>query len=160
MSGIQLNNFMKRFLLALGVFITVHVNAQIREYSFTQVDSLQKVEKRNVVVYMHTRWCKYCQKMDQTTFKNDSLTTILNQKFYFVSFDIEEQEEVMFKGHLYRFKPTGLRTGIHELADKFSQFDDELAYPSICILDFNQEIIAKHNEYIAANDLLLALKKL
>jgi thioredoxin-related protein len=151
---------MKEFLLALGVFITVNVSAQIKEYSFTQVDSLQKVEKRNVVVYMHTRWCRYCQKMDQITFTNDSVIDVLNKKFYFVSFDVEEQSEVVFKGHLYRFKPTGLRTGIHELADKFSQFDDELAYPSICILDFNQEIIAKHNEYIVAKDLLLAFNKL
>ena len=151
---------MKRFLLAVGVFITVNVNAQIKEYSFTQVDSLLKVEQRNVVVYMHTKWCKYCQKMDQVTFKNDSVANVLNQKFYFVNFDLEEQDEVIFKGHLYRFKPTGLRTGIHELADKFSQFDDELAYPSICILDYNQEIIAKHNEYIGPDQLMSALKKL
>jgi thioredoxin-related protein len=149
---------MKCFLLVVGVFISLSASAQIKEYSFSQIDSLQKVEQRHVVVYMHTSWCKFCQKMELTTLKDDSLITLLNQKFYFVSFDVEKQSEVTFKGHVYRFKPTGLRTGIHELADKFSQFDDELAYPSICVLDYNHEVMAKHNEYIAPEDLILALK--
>ena len=36
-------------------------HAQPRRVSFAELDSLQRVEQRNVLVFIHTDWCKYCQ---------------------------------------------------------------------------------------------------
>jgi len=33
-----------------------------------KVDSLQKVEQRPMIVFIHTNWCKYCQMMAKSSF--------------------------------------------------------------------------------------------
>ena len=70
--------------------------SQIKIIQFEQIDSLQRIEKRNVAVFIHTDWCKYCQTMQNTTFKNDSIIKVLNNKFYFIDLNAEEKRNVIF----------------------------------------------------------------
>ncbi len=69
---------------------------QINEVRFEQLDSVQKTEKRPVVVFLHTSWCKYCGTMKNTTFKNDEAINVLNQKFYFISLNVEEKQGILW----------------------------------------------------------------
>ena len=59
-------------------------NAQ-QLYSFQEVDSLQQLSPRPVMVFVHTDWCKYCLMMEETTFKNEELIRELNLNFYCVN---------------------------------------------------------------------------
>ncbi len=134
--------------------------AQIKTTQFEQLDSLLKEEKRPVVVFLHTSWCTYCSTMKNTTFINEGVVELLNQKFYFVSLDIEEKNDISFRGHTFKYKPTGSTTGVHELAEQLGTINGELAYPGTCFLNADCEIIYQREGYIQSKELLNILKKI
>lgn len=134
--------------------------SQMKTYSFEQIDSLQKIEKRNVVVFIHTDWCKYCQTMQNTTFKNDSIIYKLNTQFYFIDLNAEQKENIVFNGRTFKYKPTGTNTGIHELAEQLATVDNQEAYPTLCFLNSNKEIIFQYYQFINSTDLSTLLTRL
>jgi thioredoxin-related protein len=142
------------FLQAQSLF------AQIKTVRFEQIDSLQKIEKRNVVVFIHTDWCKYCQTMQNTTFKNDSIIYKLNTQFYFIDLNAEQKENIVFNGRTFKYKPTGTNTGIHELAEQLATEDIQVAYPTLCFLNSNKEIIFQYYQFINSTDLSTLLTRL
>lgn len=146
-------------ILAISCIKPVSVAAQPMVYTFGQIDSLQRVEKRNVVVFIHTDWCKFCRMMEQTTFKNTELVSTLNRQFYFVSLDAEQRRDISFNGRTFRYKPSGANTGIHELAVELGTIDGQVSYPGICILNPGYEIVFSYNQFLSAADVLLVLQR-
>jgi thioredoxin-related protein len=149
-------------ILILGsIFLLPNILfSQIRIYEFEQVDSLNKNEKRNIVVFIHTDWCKYCQAMQNTTFKNDSIINKLNNEFYFIELNAEEKRDITFGNHTFKYKPTGANTGIHELAEQLATVENKVSYPTLCFLNFDNEIIFQYNQFINAKDLQIILKRI
>ncbi|TAD81041.1 MAG: thioredoxin family protein [Bacteroidetes bacterium] len=145
-------------LLGLGWCAAAH--AQPRSYRFEQIEALQKVEKRKVLIFFHADWCRYCAIMQNTTFKNDSVVQLLNKKFYFIDFDGESTDSVAFNGHIFRYKPTGVGTGIHELAEQLATVKGKVAYPTLCFLNAENEIEYQQNSFLTASELLAMLKSL
>jgi uncharacterized protein YyaL (SSP411 family) len=146
--------------LILGILFPLTVFSQIISQSFEQLASLQKTQNRFVVVFIHTDWCKYCQAMKNTTFKDKEIAALLNQNFWFVDLNAEEKSDITYNGQTYKFRPTGNNTGIHELGEKFTMPNGEAAYPSISILNPDFEIIFQHNQFLSINDLRLLLNNL
>jgi thioredoxin-related protein len=146
-------------LLLICVLGAQSLFAQIRQVTFEQLDSLQKSEKRPVVVFLHTSWCKYCTAMKNTTFKNKEVQALLNQSFYFVSFDAEEKRAKVFRGHSFKFRPAGPTTGIHELAEQFHSVNGTSAYPGTFFLNADYEIIYQREGFIQKKEFLDILKK-
>lgn len=134
--------------------------SQIKTYQFEQIDSLQKIEKRNIAVFVHTDWCKYCQTMQNTTFKNDNVVKLLNEKFYFIDLNAEQKKDIVFNERTFKFEPTGLNTGIHELAEQLATVDNQVVYPTLCFLNSNNEIIFQYNQFINSKDISTILTRL
>lgn len=134
--------------------------AQIRMCQFEQIDSLQKIEKKNIVVFIHTDWCKYCQKMQNTTFKNESIIKLLNNKFYFIALNGEEKRNITFNKHIFKYKPTGTNTGTHELAEQLGTFDTKISFPTLCVLNADFEIVFQYPQFISTIDLKRILSQL
>lgn len=132
--------------------------AQLKTYTFPQIDSLQKINPRTIVIFIHTDWCVYCQSMKQITFKKEEVWKILNEKFWFASLDAEEKKEIFFNGHTFKYKPTGNNTGMHELAEQLVIDPKKAAYPAISVLNNQYEIIFQSNEYLSAVDFLSILQ--
>lgn len=86
-------------------------------YTFEKIERLQKIEERPIVVFIYTDWCKYCFAMKKNTFTNNKIIEKLNTSFYFIMLDAEYKKDIIFYDHTFRYKPTGLNTGIHELAE-------------------------------------------
>jgi thioredoxin-related protein len=147
-------------LIGISFLIPIASFSQITSYKFEQLDSLQKAEKRNVAVFIHTNWCKYCHTMQNTTLKNDSIIEQLNKKFYFINLNAEQKKDIVFNGHTFKYKPTGINTGIHELAEQLATIDNKVAYPTICFLNANNEIIFQYDQFINSTDLDIILKRL
>lgn len=144
-------------LLKIGALLPITFYAQVNTYEFEQLDSLQKI-KKNVVVFIHTDWCKYCQAMKQTTFKADNVISKLNTDFYFVELNAEEKRTIYFNGHMFKYLATGANTGMHELAEQLGRVDGETIYPTICVLNADNEIIYQHTQFINSRGLLEILK--
>jgi thioredoxin-related protein len=134
--------------------------SQIKQYKFEQIDSLQKIEKKVVVVFIYTDWCRYCEAMKQTTFKNRDIINTLNDNFYFISLDAEEKQSIAFHNSIFHYKPTGNQTGINELAAQLGSVNGQISFPGICFLNADNEIIYQHNEFLSARDLKSILTQL
>jgi thioredoxin-related protein len=66
--------------------------------SLEEAQELAKEEPRNVIVDMYTDWCGWCKKMDRTTFVDQEVAELANQKFYAVKINAESLEKINFKG--------------------------------------------------------------
>lgn len=152
----------KKGILLFGISLMIWCNsfAQVHSYEFEQLDSLQQVESKNVIVFLHTDWCQYCKAMQNTTFKNENIIRSLNTKFYFIKFDGEEKRKVTFKGHVFQYRPTGNGVGSHELALELASKNGQVTYPTICILNHDNEIIFQNSGFLNAKELKGILDKL
>lgn len=134
--------------------------SQLNIYKFEQVENLQKIEKRTVAVFIHTDWCKYCQLMQNKTFKHDSIINKLNNYFYFIDLNAEEIRDISFNKKILKYKPTGTNTGIHELAEQLANINNKVVYPTLCFLNDKNEIIFQYIQFINAKDLQIILTRL
>ena len=149
----------KIFILLVFFWLIPSSFAQLKTYSFEEVEQLSKVNPKPIVVFIHTSWCKYCKIMENTTFKNTAVITILNEHFYFISFDAETKEAILFNQHTFRFHPTGTNTGIHELATAFATINNQVIYPTVTILTSNYTIAFQQHSYIPSKAFLEILEK-
>ncbi len=132
------------------------VYKKINTYSFEQLDSLQKIENRKVLVFVYADWCKYCLFMEDKTFKNNKVIDKLNEEYYFVTLNTEYKEDITYNNHTFKFIYTGINLGIHEMVLELVKINNEVNYPSICILDKNN-IIFNHCGYLKPEDILSIL---
>jgi thioredoxin-related protein len=149
-----------RISLSLLLCITLSTNqsaAQLTTYRFEQIDSLLKVEKRTVMIFIHTDWCQFCQAMKNTTFKNEEIIQKLNTEFYVVYLNAEEKRNIRFNGNIFRYKPTGANTGIHELAEKLATENRTVTYPTLCFLNQKLEIVFRYTQFASSKQLNLIL---
>jgi thioredoxin-related protein len=153
---------MKLFLVLLaGCFWYPAISfAQLKPVEPEQIDSLQKAEKRIVVIFIHTDWCKYCQAFKNTTLTDKNVTEQLNNKFYFISFNAEEKRVVNFNRQKFHYKPTGSNTGIHQFAEQLALVEDTISYPAFCFLNPAFEIIYQTTDFKSKSDFLDLLKKM
>jgi len=154
-------NILQRYVIKclLTVFILQPFCSlgQIKTYSFNQIDSLQKIEKKTVVVFIHTNWCKFCAAMFSTTFKQEDVIKKMNKDFYFIELDAEEKKTITLNSYHFKNKQTGANTGIHELAEHLATIDKTISYPTLCFLNEKYEIIYQQKDYVNAKYLLAIL---
>jgi len=154
-----MKNSLQKLMLVAVIFLPLSVFAQLQSYSFTQLDSLQKTEKKNIVVFIHTDWCRYCQAMKNTTLKDERVVKLLNEYFMFTDLNAEEKQDVVFTGHTFKYKPTGSNTGIHELAEQLGAIKGKVSYPVLCILNADYEIIFQYDQFISSDNMLNVLNE-
>lgn len=148
---------LSRLISVLLLFYSSVLIGQIQSYTFEEIDSLQQVSPKNVLVFIHTDWCKYCQSMEHSTFVDDEVIILMNDSFRFVRLNGEEKKKITFHGRLFKYKPTGRNTGVHELAEQLGTQNKKLSYPSLCILNSKYEIIFQYDQFISATELLRVL---
>lgn len=150
----------KNYIILLLLFFAFPIFGQIKSYSFSEVERLNKIAPKPIVVFIHTSWCKYCKLMENSTFKNQETIQIVNENFYFVSLDAEEKADITFLNHTFTFKPTGQNTGIHELATELATINNEVVYPTITILGNNYSILFQKHSFTNEKELKTILQKL
>lgn len=135
------------------LFSSLTAFSQLKYYSFEQIDSLQKAEKRNVAVFIHTDWCSYCQAMKNVSLKDREVIESLNRDYWFIFFNAEEKKNIRFNNQVFKYRPTGNNVGIHELAEQLGTIENKIAYPVLCILNPDYEIIFQYDQYLTPEDL-------
>lgn len=143
------------------IILTANQNfAQLKMHSFEQAEKLSKTAPKSFVIFIHTDWCKFCKMMENTTFKDMALIDKLNQDFYFISFNAEEKNDIIFNENTFRFKPKGNHSGIHELAAILADKNGSIAYPTLTILNPDYSIAVQLQSYINSSKLLQILGKI
>ena len=74
--------------------------------------------------------------------------------------DAEGEEDITYRGHTFRFRPTGRNTGVHELAEQLGTIDGQLNYPTLVALNTSNEIVFQYGGLMDAKELLAVLEAL
>lgn len=153
---------MKKRLFILLIFFWAIPSgfAQLKTHTFEEAEQLAVKKPKPFVIFTHTSWCKYCKLMENSTFKNPEIISILNDSFYFVTLDAEDKKNITFNKHSFQYKPTGTNTGIHELATALATSNNQVTYPTLTILDPDYSILFQQASYLKAQDLLDILEKI
>ncbi|MEO6176055.1 MAG: thioredoxin fold domain-containing protein [Flavobacterium circumlabens] len=152
---------MKKLTLIIFFFGTTSTGfCQLKSSSFEEVDSLQHIQKRKIIVFIHTDWCQFCQRMKRTTFKNQEIIQKLNSDFYYVDFNAGEKRAITFNNQVFKYQPSGNNVGVHELALQLGTVNNQIVYPVLCVLNEKNEIILQYNNYLGPKDFNLLLEKL
>ena len=150
----------KLFILFFLLGITSAGFCQLKSRTFEEIDSLQQIQKRKIVVFIHTDWCQFCQRMKTSTFKNPEIIKKLNSDFYFIDFNAEEKRDISFNNQIFKYKPSGNNVGVHELALQLGTINNQIVYPVLCVLNEKNEIIFQYSNYLSAKDFKFLLEKL
>ena len=146
------------WMLSFTLCFLLSMEAPAQTVAFAELSQLQAIENRPVIVFIHTRWCRYCSAMKNSLLNNKSILELIKRKFYLVMLDGEEKNSIRFAGHNFHYKPTGTDTGTHDLATKLGTVDGQVSYPSFCFLNENDEIIHQHAGFLDPGSLLNLLK--
>jgi thioredoxin-related protein len=106
--------------------------------SIEEAAEKNKTEPRKILIDVYTDWCGWCKRMDQTTFKDPTIVKYVNETYYAVKFDAEQQKDIDFKGKKYEFVRAGGR-GYHELAAEW--LNNRMGYPTMVFLDEEMNVI-------------------
>ncbi|MFZ9955096.1 MAG: DUF255 domain-containing protein [Flavobacteriales bacterium] len=102
--------------------------------NFNQLDKLQQIQKKPVLVDVYTDWCGWCKQLDITTYADPNIVNYVNSAFYAVKFNAETRDSITYKGKKYYNRGQGTRS-THELAVYL--MGQQLSYPTTIFL--NQE---------------------
>ena len=152
----------KRLLIvwAMLFFTALISRAQLRAHRFEELDSLQKISPKPVLVFIQTSWCRYCAQMKLSTLKNKQVIQLLNNSFYFISFNAEQKEPIYFVNNRFNYVPTGKGTGYHELAEELATINGTIAYPTVCLLNAKNDIIYQYSGLLTSAEMQRLLKKI
>jgi len=128
-------------ILPLFVFPEVNKSQTNKIEWFTIEEALKKVRKepRKIFIDIYTDWCGYCKRMEQNTFTHPVIVQILNDKFYPVKLNAEQDEPIIFQGQKYINENPGQRRSAHNFAIAILQ--GRMSYPSIAFFDEELNLI-------------------
>jgi len=155
-----MNLKLKIILSLLFLASSFSVSAQLKSYQFEEIEGLQLQDVKPVFVFTYTKWCTYCAAMKIKVFNDSKVVELLNKHFYFIWLNAEEERKIIFNKQQFDFKPSGVKTGIHQLAAELATIDKELTFPSFCILNPANEIIYQKRDFTSAKDLVIILSKI
>ena len=144
-------------ILASGYSFSQTSNLKLHTHTFEEVEQLQKIQQKPVVIFIHTFWCKFCYAMKEKTFTNAEVINLLNEKFYFITFDANFKGAVRYMGRSFNSKRISRSYGIHELAEVLATTDKGISYPTTVILDAKNTIDEQITTYLSAKQLLSGL---
>ncbi len=136
-------------------FLPCRMLAQLKPITF---EELEIAEPRPVLVMIMTNWCKYCHAMKNNIMKNREVSDLINNTYHLLFLDAEERSDIVFKGKVFKYRPSGSNTGIHELALNLGMIRGQISYPTLTILDEKKNIIFQKNGYLKPKELLYLLK--
>lgn len=106
-----------------------------------------KTDKRKIFIDVFTDWCGWCKRMDQSTFVDPTVVQYLNDNYYAVKLNAEQQQDITFNNKTYHFKKNGAR-GYHELAAEL--LNNRLSFPTVVFLDESSKVIQPIPGYLEA----------
>lgn len=137
--------------LILWCFGSYAQKAELKTYTFSKIEQLQKQNPKPILIFFYTDWCQICYGMKESTFKNQEVINTLNNNFYFISFNGEAKNDVTFLKKKFVHKPSGNKTGIHQLTKELASIDGRINYPTTVLLNSKYEINVQIDSYIDYN---------
>ena len=129
-------------------------NESTDKHALEKAEIRRVAEPRPLMVLITADWCAYCRLMKKKVFSNPEVAGKLQADFYLAELNGEFTEPISWAGKTYRFSPSGLRTGTHELALHLGAVNGKLTYPTMVILDENNKVLYRYSGYLKSHELL------
>ncbi|MEM1137887.1 MAG: thioredoxin family protein, partial [Bacteroidota bacterium] len=69
------------FILILFAFSSKTFSQDIEWVSFGDLSTKLRKEKRPILIFIYTDWCKFCKMQEKNTFKNPEIVSMLSQQY-------------------------------------------------------------------------------
>lgn len=143
---------MKQLLALIFTMSIVTIKAQ-ESYHFNQLDSLQNVKPKRVLIIVGTNWCKYCKALETVIAKDAKLKQLINDQYYLIKLNAEENKAITYQGVRFEFNA---KLGYHQLAIALAD-NQKLIFPSIYVLNNGNEIYYSQKGFLSAKELFKVL---
>lgn len=146
------------FIISLCAWQYSH--AQAFSVHINQLDSLMLHAPKPVLILLSTDWCSICASQKDILRKHKRFHQ-LSPHFYFVEFNGESRERVIYQGKEYFYRPSGVNVGSHELTQHLND-NDKAAYPTWILLSPGYQQVFKQKgllNVLQLDELLTAMEK-
>ncbi len=114
-------------------------NGEVHWLSMEEAVEKAGSEPRMIFVEVYTDWCGFCRRMDTETFSHPVIASYLNDNFYPVKLNAEQEDPIEFGGRVYENNNLGNRRPTHDFAIALLQ--GQMSYPSVVFFDENVEML-------------------
>ncbi len=134
---------------------TTFVKANVKLYSFKDIEKLQKKKPKKILINIGTGFCNSCKVQTATTFKDTAVANYINKHYYLMNYDAESADTIVFKGEAcYKALVNGYP--LNTFALKVT--NNRLSFPTIAVLDEKQNTLDALNSFLTPANLLPILK--
>ncbi len=133
--------YLAKLFFSSIIIITLAINGNSQSINWVEWDEaveLSKVDEKKVLIDVYTEWCKWCKKMEETTFQDSAIIDYVNEHFHCVRFDAEYKQDLSYNGKTYKYVKNG-KKGYHELAKELLR--GRMSYPTTVFLDEKLSLI-------------------
>ncbi len=141
------------FYIILFITLSCRLFSQVNWTAFENLNDSMHKQKKPLLIFVHTDWCKFCYLQDNKTF-TDSLVFTLSKNFYCLRLNAETKTAITFINRTYTYKATGVNTGQHQLADYLAKEKGLVSYPTTILLNTKLELTKRLVGFYNANDLI------
>ena len=141
-----MNIFLKSIFFLAVVFVkftaSTYADANDAKVNWLTMEEAQErfsEEPRLIFVDVYTSWCGWCRRMTSETYAHPQIARLLNDNFYPVKLNAEQEEPIVFKGVTYENENIGQRRATHNFAIALLQ--GRMSYPSVVFFDDNLQLI-------------------
>ncbi len=96
-------------------------------------------DPRMVFVDVYTDWCGFCRRMNNETYAHPVIANYLNENFYPVKLNAEQEEPIDFRGVTFENENLGERRPAHSFAIALLQ--GQMSYPSVAFFNEDLELL-------------------
>jgi thioredoxin-related protein len=143
---------MKHLLIIIFTISSFVIKAQ-ESYHFNQLDSLQGIKSKRVLVIVTTKWCNYCKALEEVIANDIKLKHLINDQYYLIKLDAEEKKAIKYKDVRFEFNA---KLGYHQLAISLAD-NQKLIFPTIYVLNNSNEIYYSYNGFLSNKGLFSVL---
>ncbi len=139
----------KSALFFLAIIMTVNLNlhagqdnketAKINWVTIEEMQQLAAENPKKIFVDIYTDWCGWCKRMDANTFSHPQIAEYINENYYAVKLNAEQDEPIVFRGQEYVNENPGQRRSSHNFARALLQ--GRMSYPSVAFFDEELNLI-------------------
>ncbi|HDR04482.1 MAG TPA: DUF255 domain-containing protein [Candidatus Marinimicrobia bacterium] len=128
-----------------SIIIAIPLFAGGNWHSFEEGMALAEKSDKHIIIDFYTDWCKWCKVMDQKTFSQPEVDSLLFEKFIPIRLNAESNETVTFQGQTLTYRQLTQAFGVR-------------SFPSLAYLTPNQELITIIPGFIEKGPFLNILK--
>lgn len=120
--------------------------SNVEWYEINEGIALAKKEKKKLWIQTYEDNCLTCKVMDSTIYKNEFLSSYINENYVAIKFNAKSTENIELQGKIFANPNSGLN-GYHQLFSSALN-GQEVKSPALLIFDENEQLIVPVRSFL------------